>query len=118
MKFQREGERFMRWVLFLSLCVGIGWGAASFASHGHWIDHYRSAANSLCCGERDCQPASIRILVFGPEMVTAEINGVIVEVPARSVHQSEDQRAYWCANMVMSPPSTANVRCLFWAIGA
>lgn len=106
-----------------SLCffvAGLLLGLVSLAhpTHGNWMDHFKDAAGGLCCGETDCKAAAIRILAFGHEMVTAEVDGVIVEVPALSVHQSQETRAFWCANVAEDPPSTKNIRCLFWAVAS
>ena len=105
---------------FCFVVAGLLLGLVSLAypTHGNWMDHFKDAAGMSCCGETDCKSAAIRVLTFGREMVTAEVDGVIVEVPALSVHQSQETRAFWCAKIVGYPPSTKNVRCLFWAVAS
>jgi hypothetical protein len=94
-----------------------------WASHSHWIDHYRSANGSLCCGRADCVTVEARLVEDRGATWLTEVNGQRVELPKGSVHLSEEPRAYWCyqGQAPCRPPqlaiSAACGRCLFVAVG-
>lgn len=92
---------------------------SSWGSHHSWHDHYTSAAGTRCC-DRDCVRAAGRLMNQTDAGMTLEINGVLVTVPAKSVHPSEDG-AFWVC-LVGIAEATAQlrseqVRCAFFAIG-
>ena len=50
----------MKWRLVVGVLVvlpAVGW-----ALYDHWIDHYRSATGSLCCGVSDCLAVQARLV--------------------------------------------------------
>ena len=67
-----------------------------WANHGHWIDRYRSANGSLCCGVRDCVEVTARLVEDRGRTWLAEVNRTLVELPTGSVHVSHEPVAYWC----------------------
>jgi hypothetical protein len=94
-----------------------------WANHGHWIDRYRSANGSLCCGVRDCVEVTARLVEDRGRTWLAEVNGRLVELPNGSVHVSHEPTAYWCyqGQGTCLPPqldiSPGCGRCLFLAVG-
>lgn len=103
--------------LFLAVC-GILIGASGvFAVHGHWTDHYSSASGTACCGARDCQKVHVRVLRQTQDIVVMEVNGILVLLPSKSFHPSEDGSDYWCTKHIDETISTENTRCVFLAVG-
>ena len=90
----------------------------TLANHGHWIDHYSSAEGTACCGLRDCQKVHVRVVREIQEVVVVEVNGIMVFLPKKSLHPSEDDADYWCQKHIGNEISTANTRCIFLAVGA
>jgi hypothetical protein len=97
--------------------------ALLWANHGHWIDHYRNASGSYCCGVRDCVTVEARLVEDRGRTWLAEVNGTLIDLPKGSVHLSQEPIAYWCHQgwAPCRPPqldiSPACGRCLFVAIG-
>jgi hypothetical protein len=97
--------------------------ALLWATHGHWIDHYRSASGTLCCGMQDSVTVNARLVEDRGTVWLAEVNGTFVELPKGSVHLSQEPIAYWCHQEQQSfqPPqleiSPICGRCLFVAVG-
>ena len=88
-----------------------------FAQHGHWIDRYHSASGMSCCGKRDCQQVAARLITSAQYTTMVEVNGLLMELPAKSVHTSEDAAAWWCAQRIDEKLSQENTRCVFLAVG-
>jgi hypothetical protein len=94
-----------------------------WATHGHWIDHYRNADGMSCCGMQDCVEVAARLVEDRGTTWRAEVNGTSIVLPKKSVHLSEEPAAYWCHNAQApcQPPqleiSSACGRCLFVAVG-
>ena len=105
------------------LGILLGLPALLWATHGHWLDRYRSGNGSLCCGRNDCVVVEARLVEERGTMWLTEVNGQPVELPKGSVHLSEEHRAYWCyqEHPPCRPPSleisAACGRCLFVAVG-
>ena len=105
------------------LCYGIGiligvLGTTVYAQHGGFQDKYTDVHGTRCCGPGDCQAVPVSILAYDGVRVEALVLGVRVVVPAQSVHQSEDQKSYWCGPRQKMLPTPENIRCLFYAIGS
>jgi hypothetical protein len=94
-----------------------------WATHGHWIDHYRNADGMSCCGRQDCVEVAARLVEDGGTMWRVEVNGTSIVLPKKSVHLSEEPVAYWChlGKAPCRPPqleiSSVCGRCLFVAVG-
>jgi hypothetical protein len=94
-----------------------------WARHGHWIDQYRNAGGTLCCGEWDCVPVTARLVEDQGPVWLAEVNGTAVELPKGSVHLSLEPIAYWChsghpsCRLPQLTISSICGRCLFVAVG-
>ena len=97
------------WALVLS-------STSAFSSHGHWLDHYRDAQQRPCCSaNNDCRVVRARILSQDAASVTVEIDGVLLSLPGRSVHISEDAADWACVVPPQALLSKESVRCLFIA---
>ena len=44
------------------LGILLGLPALLWATHGHWLDRYRSGNGSLCCGRNDCVVVEARLV--------------------------------------------------------
>lgn len=105
-------------LLCYSLGALIGFLAAVvWAQHGGWMDSYTSADGTRCCGKTDCKAVPVSLVTQDGTTMQMLVMGMRVVVPARSVHQSEDQQSWWCSRDPESPPSSTNVRCLFVVTG-
>jgi len=107
-------------MLFLSLVM------ACFLVIGHaehrpdlaWMTRYSSASGIGCCSELDCVPAPVAVVAFGQTETTVVIDGAVIVLPAKSVHQSENGETYWCyRDGPEKPPNAVNTRCVFYAVG-
>ena len=107
-------------IRLMGLVVGLLLWSTASSFHGHFTDHYRSAAGSPCCGVHDCRIVSLRVLrTIGEEVVVLEIAGrFVIELPRGSVHASEDGHDWWCALNPAMEPTTSNTRCVFIAVGS
>lgn len=81
-------------------------------THADWRSQYKGAEGLSCCDQSDCIKAevslieepghgdTIEILVSFIEPPTGKgasrFVGKALQVPAQSVHMSEDPRGYWC----------------------
>lgn len=100
--------------LLVCLCSTV-----ALAAHGVWHDHYSSAAGTPCCrAQDDCHVAQVRVLEQTATQVRVEVNGVVIEIPAKSLHASEDAQAYVCVIPGTQPIKAVNIRCVFFAVGA
>lgn len=107
-----------RWVAALSLSAITAMTTPSFATHGSWQDHYTSANHTPCCAaSRDCFVVRARIIAQDADSTTAEVEGHVVMLPAKSVHQSEDLSDWACVIRPEHGIRQDNVRCLFVATG-
>ena len=96
----------------------------STARHGVWHEHYTDAYNVSCCGVADCRQTVGRLLsrdsTNDSAMVTLEAEGVLIHLPAASVHGSEDGQFWLCVRRqggMAVPLTSAQVRCAFVAVG-
>ena len=88
------------------------------ARHGTWHDHYRGANAMPCCGQRDCTVTRARLISQSATQVTAEVEGILVTLPAAALHQSEDAQDWLCRAFAPDAPLTSQtIRCLFIAAG-
>ena len=111
------GTRFLCYLagILIGLCISFVY---VYAQHGSWQDRYRSTDGTLCCGRTDCQAVPVSIVTHDGTLVQAMVLGIKVTVPAKSVHQSEEQQSYWCRSDPERPPADDNVRCLFVVTGS
>lgn len=114
----------MRYSLLLcGLCAVLAVDAALIANamHGSWQDHYTDASQTPCCGPRDCQQIEGRLVTRESDRVQVEVQGVPLWLPQGSVHASEDG-AFWLCRKgppeVKEPLTSAQVRCVFYAVGS
>lgn len=87
-----------------------------FVAFGHaedWRSKYTDTNGVNCCGKLDCIKAEVTLLteptqdpvrilvsfVQPPNAVEPLWRNVILDVPMRSVHRSEDAYGYWCHRM-------------------
>lgn len=114
-----------RRVLLLGLAgVVVLWGD-SHAEHTaalHWMMGYTSAEGVGCCSERDCRPWPVAVLQLTGDQVMVRIGDTVVQLPAKSVHATQDGQTYWCCKTNMeghcpSEPTRATTRCVFYATG-
>jgi len=115
------------WCLLLLLGLAgvvVLWGY-SHAEHTavlHWMTGYTSAEGVGCCSERDCLPWPVAVLQFTSDQVMVRIGETVVQLPAKSVHATQDGQTYWCCKTNIdghcpSEPTRATTRCVFYAIG-
>ena len=111
----------MKWLVLIGVLLALA--CLGWSRHGHWIDRYRSATGSSCCGVEDCAPAQARLVADQGESWLAEVNGWQVSLPKGSVHLSEEPAAYWCDTLSQrSGPPVLDIRaecrrCLFVPVG-
>ena len=95
-------------------------GSGAWASHGEWLDHYRSATGTPCCQrQQDCRLVHARLTDQRGAWTIVEIEGILVEMPTLSVHLSEDASDYACfvlPGQQPTPVTAGNIRCLFLAV--
>ena len=100
-------------------------GVHSAAEHTaalRWMQGYRGADGAGCCAEHDCLPWPVAVLQRTADQVTVRIGETVVQLPAPSVHATQDGQTYWCcktdANGHCPPePTPATTRCVFYAVG-
>jgi hypothetical protein len=103
----------------LGILMGLLCASGALALHGHWISHYTDASGVPCCGMHDCVKTSMRVLHADKTTLVLEISGAfLVHIPQGSFFPSEDDSDWWCALDPAKPPSTANTRCAFLAVGS
>lgn len=79
----------------------------------------RGTSGRLCCSPKnDCRVVRARLLTQDAESVTAEVEGSVVRLPARSVHPSQDTQDWVCETMRQRVISEETIRCLFIAAGS
>ena len=103
----------------LSTVGALAFATVAAATHGLWHDHYTSASGTPCCAaSRDCFIVHARLLVKDGDSTTAEVAGVVVTLPAKSVHQSEDLNDWACVIRPEHGIRQDNLLCLFVATGS
>ena len=103
-------------VLGALLC---GMTVLASSQHRSWHDKYTSASGTRCC-DKDCMRAVGRLIDQTEAGTTLEVNGVLVRLPTKSVHQSEDGEFWVCVISAGDParPLTGKqIRCAFLATG-
>lgn len=114
-----------RLLLLLGLAsVVVLWGD-SHAEHTatlNWLTGYTSAEGVGCCSERDCIPWPVALLQLAGDQAMVRIGDTVVQLPAKSVHATQDGQTYWCCKTKMdgqcpSEPTRVATRCVFYAIG-
>lgn len=85
-----------------------------------WMARYTSASGTYCCSERDCIPATVALWPSALEAGTmvVRVNGVLLLLPEKSVHRSEDGNTWWCCKTdaertCPSTPRAETTRCVF-----
>jgi len=99
-----------------------GQSTAEHTAALRWMTGYRSADGVGCCSEQDCLPWPVAVLGRTPDQVTVRIGETVLQLPARSVHATQDGETYWCCKTTMEGrcppvPTPANTRCVFYAVG-
>jgi len=102
----------------------VGW-ATSHAEHTaalHWMAGYRSAEGVGCCAEHDCLPWPVALVQRTSDHTTVRIGATVVELPAQSVHATQDGQTYWCCTTDAQghcplEPTRETTRCVFYAVG-
>ena len=100
-------------------------GGQSTAEHTaalRWMMGYTSADGVGCCSEQDCVPWPVAVLGRTPNQVTVRIGETVLQLPAPSVHATQNGETYWCCKTTMDGhcppvPTPANTRCVFYAVG-
>src|SRR5262249_51122994 len=85
------------YIIVISMILAV---KLSYGQHGHWIDGYKNSMGNSCCGRRDCQIVHARMLEQDAQTATVEVNGVVIHMPVRSVHVSEDENDWFCTNYI------------------
>jgi hypothetical protein len=123
----RSGSRVTLW----GLCVLLGVASIallwvhSVAEHTaalQWMQGYRGADGVGCCSEHDCLPWPVAVLQYTGNQVTVRIGETVVQLPAKSVHATQDGQTYWCCKTDTTghcppEPTPATTRCVFYAVG-
>src|SRR5262249_13679223 len=104
-------------VVYIAIIIGLIAVKLAFGQHGHWIDSYKNSMGNSCCGRRDCQIVHARMMEQTAETTTVEVNGVVIHMPVRSVHVSEDENDWFCTNYIEEKIAEKNARCLFISSG-
>jgi hypothetical protein len=122
-----RAPRIALWRLCLLLgvaSVALLWvhGAAEHTAALRWMQGYRGADGVGCCSEHDCLPWPVAVLQYTGDQVTVRIGETVVQLPAKSVHATQDGQTYWCcktnANGHCPPePTPVTTRCVFYAVG-
>lgn len=124
---QWQQLRVHRWHLLLLLALAsvvVLWGDSQ-AEHTvarRWMLGYTNAEGVGCCSERDCLPWPVAVLQFTGEQTTVRIGDTVVQLPAKSVHATQDGQTYWCCKTNLegrcpTAPTRATTRCVFYATG-
>jgi len=98
------------------------YSAAEHTAALRWMQGYRGADGVGCCSEHDCLPWPVAVLQHTGDQVTVRIGETVVQLPAKSVHATQDGQTYWCcktdANGHCPPePTPATTRCVFYTVG-
>ena len=82
-----------------------------------WTREFKSADGVPCCNMGiDCREAPVRMLRVNGETVTMEIDGEVVDLPEKSVHQSPTMHSAYCLRFGIKPTADT-VRCAFFVVG-
>ena len=106
----------MKYFFVSCLFVFIFFPQSSRSQHDHWISKYRGASGGNCCGRTDCRTIPVRVLVQDGTQTTVEVGGVVMRLPAQSVHVSEDMESYWCLRNPEYGIAPENTRCVFFVV--
>lgn len=120
----RAGHGWSLLVLLGLASVMVLWGH-SHAEHAttlRWMMGYTNAEGVGCCSERDCLPWPVAVLQLTGDQVMVQIGETVVQLPAKSVHATQDGQTYWCCKTNLegrcpSEPTRATTRCVFYATG-
>ena len=102
------------------IAILVIFASLAYAAHGHWLDHYTNAQGISCCVHaQDCKQMPVSLVAFHGEMTTVQIGNVVMTLPAKSVHVSEDAQTYVCTMRSDGPAvlDKEHVRCAFYAVG-
>ena len=105
--------------LFL-FCLLIACSLSAQATHDPqgpmaWVDRYTGAHGQRCCGQADCEYATVALLgEAGPGQCELMIGSVVVVVPCDRVHRSEEAQGVVCRMSAQNHEIAAyNIRCAF-----
>lgn len=108
------------------------------SSLADWRREYKGADRGSCCGERDCRIANIQVIddPFHNEEIRVAVDGIIIKIPNKWLHVSEDQQTWYCAKLICKSvdgggvymgfsqecempkvPTRENTRCVFFGVG-
>ena len=120
-------SRVHRWRLLLlfglaGVVVLWGYSHAEHTAALHWMAGYTSAEGVGCCSERDCLPWPVAVLQLTGNQAMVRIGDTVVQLPAKSVHATQDGQTYWCCKTNIegrcpAEPTRATTRCVFYATG-
>ena len=129
MKDPRDRLRPHRGIWGLCVLLGVAsvvllwvYGAAEHTAALRWMQGYKGADGVGCCSEHDCLPRPVAVLQYTRDQVTVRIGEIVVQLPAKSVHATQDGQTYWCCKTdanghCPSEPTLATTRCVFYAVG-
>jgi hypothetical protein len=111
--------------LLLGMASVVMLGVYSAAEHTaalRWMQGYTGADGVGCCSEHDCLPWPVAVLQHTGDQVTVRLGETVVQLPARSVHATQDGQTYWCCKTDATgrcppEPTPAITRCVFYAVG-
>ena len=114
-----------RLLLFLGALLLLAQWQTSHAEHTaslRWMRGYRSADGVGCCSEHDCIPWPVALLQMSGDEATVLLGDTVLQLPARSVHVTQDGQTYWCcqtttAGRCPDVPTRAATRCVFYTVG-
>ena len=112
-------------VLLLGALLLLGLWQTSRAEHSaslRWMRGYRSADGVGCCSEHDCIPWPVALLQMSGDEATVLLGDLVLQLPAKSVHATQDGQTYWCcqtntAGRCPDVPTRATTRCVFYTVG-
>ena len=99
-------------LMLLCVLIPCGW-----AIHASWHDHYTDYLGTRCC-TTDCIPLPVSLVSQEGNRVQLLVAGVLLTLPAGSVHLSEDTQSWICARNPQMPATAPNIRCAFVAFGS
>ena len=107
----------MRWD-WLALSLLLLWPTIAGARHIAWMEPYRDAEGTSCCGRSDCRPADITVLNHRRGEVL--LDGVPLTLPPGSIHRippeahEPDAVGYWCWKGSPDRITSETTRCVFF----
>ena len=105
--------------LLLCLLVLALLRSGAWATHGSFHDHYTDYLGIRCCSTaHDCMPMPVSLISRDGDTTVVLVAGVQVELPAGSVHLSENSDTYVCLRNRQMPATALNIRCAFFTFSS